>query len=225
MKRDQPLNDSEGFAAAKDLDARLAAAFSKTSAIALAILDNQRRFRFVNKALVTIHNSVPADAFVGSTFRDILGDAATEVDVRFQRVGYLGETPAAEVAVKLPARAELGFWIEKNFAIQGKSGSVIRIVSLAVEITENRKLQEYFRQVCGERLWNNDQYQWRTRELHNAIDGYHAAVARNLEVLSHCTVEPERIPDLLTQSMEELDENIRKLTSVAARCFPIDPQH
>ena len=50
---------------------RLIPALSKTTEIALGILDNRLRFQHVNPALVAMHNGVPAEAFVGSTLRDI----------------------------------------------------------------------------------------------------------------------------------------------------------
>src|SRR6266436_5902433 len=112
---DDPLDNGHREGAVKDFDAQLSAAFFKTSAIGLAILDNQQRFQFVNNAVVAMHNSIPAEAFVGSTLRDIIGDATPEPEARFQRVFAAEETPAVEVTLLLPSRTELGYWIEKNF--------------------------------------------------------------------------------------------------------------
>jgi len=53
-----------------DLDAQLAS-FSKTSAIGLAILDNQYRFRFVNNAVVAMHNGIRAEVFGGTRIRSL----------------------------------------------------------------------------------------------------------------------------------------------------------
>src|SRR5882762_2205735 len=46
----------------------------------------------------------------------------------------------------------------------------------------------------------------------------------NLDRLSRCIREPERIPQQWAQSMEFL-EPMRKRASAVARCFPIDQQH
>jgi signal transduction histidine kinase len=224
MEKDRVLDNGKRSAGVKDLDADLAAAFSKTSAIALAILDDQRRYQFVNNALVAMHDGVPAEAFVGSTLRDIIGDAAPEAEARLQRVSVAGETPFLEVVVKLPARTEPGYWIEKDFPIHGRSGRVIQIASLAVEVTAQRKLENCFRKLGGELLWKNEEYQRLARELHDSIHAYHAALGMNLDNLSRCTRKPEKISELLARPSEFLDEAMRKLTSIVARCFPIHQQ-
>jgi PAS fold len=202
----------------------LIAALSKTPEIALAILDNRLRFQHVNPALVAMHNGIPAEAFVGSTFRDILGDAAPQAEPRFQRVAALGETPALEVSLKLPRRNELGYWIEKNFACKAKSGKALHITSISVEVTLDRKLEEVFRALAGNLLATSELHRRLARELHHAIDAYHTALGSNLERLSHCARDPAIIPELLPHSMETLDIAMQKLASVVARCFPAAQQ-
>ena len=202
----------------------LISALSKSPEISLGILDNRLRFQHVNPALVAMHNGVPAEAFVGSTFRDILGEAAPETEPRFQRVAAVGETPALEVSLKLPRRSELGYWIEKNFACKAKSGKVLYITSLAVEVTLDRKLEEVFRALAGNLLATSELHRRLARELHHVIDGYHTALGSNLERLSRCARDPARIPELLPHSMETLDIAIQKLASVIARCFPAAQQ-
>ena len=203
----------------------LSVAFSKTSVVGLAILDDQLRFRFVNDALVAMHNSIPAPAFVGSTIPDILGEAGAVAETRLRRVSVSWETPATEVAAILPSRTELGYWVEKLFRITDKSGKVTQVVSLSVEVTGTRKLEEHFRKLASEPLWRNQEHQRLARELHDAIDGYHAAVGMNLNLLGHYASHPERIPELLEASSEFLDESIRRLTSVIATCFSTHRQH
>lgn len=202
----------------------LIAALSKNPEIALGVLDNRLRFQYVNPALVAMHNGVPAEAFVGSTLRDILGNAAPETEARFQRVVALGETPVLEVSLKLPGRNELGYWIEKDFVCKAKSGKALHITSMAVEVTLDRKLEEVFRALAGNLLATSEAYRRLARELHRAIDGYHTALASNLERLSRFARDPARIPELLPHSMETLDTAIQKLASVVARCFPAAQQ-
>lgn len=103
-------------------------------------------------------SSPPADAFVGSTIRDIIGDSATEPKARLRRVEVVGETPAAEITLTLPSRNERGYWIEKNCAIKAASGTVIEIASLAVEVTADRNLEECFRKLDNEVLRKNPNY-------------------------------------------------------------------
>jgi PAS domain S-box-containing protein len=221
-KEDYPLDNAKQLGAVKNLDAQqLAAAFSKTSAVALAIFDNQLRFRTVNNAMAAI-NGLPAEPFVGKTIRDVIGDAAPESEARLRRVLAAGETLPVEVSTKLPTRTELGYWIVKNFTIKGWSGRVTQIASLAVEVTAERNLEQRFRELGGDQLLRNEDYQRLAQELHDAIDGYHAALGVNLERLTHYASDPEKIPELLDQSTEFLDDRMRKLASAIARCFPID---
>jgi transcriptional regulator with PAS, ATPase and Fis domain len=222
-RRDEPLGSEPGLGAVKRLTAQLAAAFSKTSAVALAIFDNQLRFRAINNAMAAI-NGVPAESLIEKTIREIIGDAAPEPEVRLRRVLAAGETPPVEVSMKLPTRTEPGYWIVKNFIIKGRSGRLTQIASLAVEVSDNRNLEQNFRKLGSELPWKNQEYHRLARELHDAIDGYHAAVKVNLNRLSQYPSDPERIPELLEQSMEFLDERMRKLAAAVARCFPTDQQ-
>jgi signal transduction histidine kinase len=208
----------------RDVEEKLITVFSKTSAIGLAIFDNQRRFRFVNDAVVTMHNGIPAEAFVSSTIRDIIGDAASGPEARQQRVFLAGEAPPIEVTVMLPSRTEIGYWIEKNFAIKGRSGRITQVVSLAVEVTGNRKLEKYFQKLSGELLWKNKRHQQLAQELHDAISQYHVALRISLDRLSRCSTDPERIPELLADSAHSVDERMQKLRLVVAKCFPIHGQ-
>ncbi|HZP63065.1 MAG TPA: PAS domain-containing protein [Terriglobales bacterium] len=197
---------------------------SKTPEIALGILDNRLRIQYVNPALVAMHNGIPAEAFIGNTLRDIIGNAAPETEARLQRVVALGETPAREVIVKLPARNELGYWIEKAFARKTKSGKALHITTLSVEVTLDRKLEELFRALAGNLLVTSGLHRHLASDLHHAVDGYHTALGSNLERLSRYARDPARIPELLPHSMETLDIAMQNLASVVARCFPAAQQ-
>lgn len=205
-----------------DLDAQLIAPFSKTSAIGLAVFDNQYRFRFVNDAVVAILNGIPAEAFVGSTIRDMLGSAARESEARVKRVSLGAETPTIEVAAMLPPRTELGYWIEKNFPIKGQSGRVTQIASLTVEVTAQRQLENRFRELGGNQLQRNEAYRRLAQELHDSIEEYHTALGTSLDRLSRCTRDPERIPELLAESTDFLNMPMQKLACAIDRCFPLD---
>jgi len=224
MKRkDEPLDNGHRLGDFKDFDAQLLAAFSKTSAIEVAIYDSQLRFLAVNKAASAVPG-IPPEAFVGRTIRDIIGDAAAEPEARLRRALVADEIPAAEITSVLPTRGELGYWILKSVPIRCQSGRVGQMVSLAVEVTAQRKLEKHFRKLGGELLWRKEQYQWLARDLHDSINEYHAALGMSLDRLGGCTRNPEKIPELLAQS-DFLDGHMRKLASAVARCFPIDRQH
>jgi signal transduction histidine kinase len=222
-RRDEPLGSEHGLGAVKRLDAQLAAAFAKTSAIGFTIFDNELCIRAVNNATAQVIGS-PVEAAIGNTMRDIIGGAAPAAEARLRRVLVAGESPPAEITAMLPKRRELGYWIQKIVPIQGRSGRITQVASLAVEVTAQRNLEQRFRELGGELLSRNEEYQRLARELHDAIDGYHAALGMNLDRLSQHVSDPERIPELLDQSMEFLDERMRKLAAAVARCFPTDQQ-
>jgi hypothetical protein len=207
-----------------DKSAHLPTAFSCTSAIGFVVLDEKLRFQVVNRAVSDMHG-IPAEAFVANALHDILGDAASEPEARLKRTLITGETQPVEVSVMLPLRAELGYWIEKNFPIKGRSGKTMQIASIAVEVTANRKLEERFCKLAGQQLWQNEGYRRLARDLRESIDSYHIALGRTLDRLSRCSRDPERIPELLTQPAEFLDPPMQKLASAVARCFPLDQHH
>lgn len=207
-----------------DTAAQLVAALSCSSEIGLVVFDKQHRFQVVNNVVAAMHHGIPAEVLVGKTMRDIIGEAALQPEARLQDLLRAGETPSTEVSVMLPTRTEPGYWIEKNFTIKDGAGRVMQIGSLGVEVTPQRKLEGHFRRLAGDLLRRNEYYQQLARELHDSIRGYHAAVGMSLDHLSRCTRDPERIPELLAQSMDFLDKPMRKLASAIARCFPIE-QH
>ncbi len=195
------------------------AAFSQTSAIGLAVYDNQLRFRAVNNAAAA-PTGAPAEAFAGKTLRDIIGDAAPGPEARLRRVLVSDGTPSIEVTAMLPTRTDPGYWIEKNFPIKGREGRVNQIVSLAVEVTAHRKLEQSFHKLAGELLWTkSSEYRRLAGKLHHSIDQYNAALAISLDRLSRQCREPEKIPELLAQSMEVLDERMQQLMLTHIQMF------
>src|SRR5438552_17706447 len=104
MKRkDEPLDNGHRLGDFKDFDAQLLAAFSKTSAIEVAIYDSQLRFLAVNKAASAVPG-IPPEAFVGRTIRDIIGDAAAEPEARLRRAYVADELSAAAITSVLSTR-------------------------------------------------------------------------------------------------------------------------
>jgi len=203
---------------------RLVASFSNASAIELAVYDNQLRFLAVNNAASAV-GGIPPEAFVGKTSRDIFGDAASGQEARLRRVRVAGETPSIKATAMLPQRTERAYWIQKFFPIRGRSGKVTQLASLSVEVTAYRKLENCFHKLGSQSLSENTEYKRLARELHHSIKKYHVALGLSLDALSRSAGNPDRIPELLAQSMEFLDEHMRKLACVVARCFPTDQHH
>jgi len=203
---------------------RLVASCSNVSAIELAVYDNQLRFLAVNNAASAV-GGIPPEAFVGKTSRDIFGDAASGQEARLRRVRVAGETPSIKATAMLPQRTERAYWIQKFFPIRGRSGKVTQLASLSVEVTAYRKLENCFHKLGSQSLSENTEYKRLARELQHSIKKYHVALGLSLDALSRSAGNPDRIPELLAQSMEFLDEHMRKLACVVARCFPTDQHH
>ena len=121
---------------------QLLAAFFSASNVGLSIVDTQLRYVAVNKALADM-NGVAAEAHLGKSMRDILGDAAKVVEPILHRVVLTGQ-PVMNVALalQLPTRRQLGHWIVHYFPINSASGKEMRIGVVVVEVTEQKKLEE-----------------------------------------------------------------------------------
>lgn len=147
-------------------------------------------------------HGVPAEAHIGMSLRDITGDETPHAEALLRPVLDTGQTHWLEVGRMLPGRTELGYWIANYFPLQSRAGRVEQVGTLCVEVTEQRELEEHFRKLGNELLWKKEEYHRLSRELHESINEYHAALGMRLDRLSRCTSNPERIPELLGRSME-----------------------
>lgn len=203
--------------------ASLFAAFSNASAIGLALCDKQLRYRAINSALAAM-NGIPAKAHLGNSVRDILGDVAAEVEPPLRRVFVTGQSVLLhDLRATLPTRTKPGYWIRDYFPIKDAGGRVEQVGSLVVEVTEQRVLEDFFREPASEspRTKTKENW-WLSRELHNSINQYHAALTTSLDRLIQQT---EKSAELYAQSVESLNQRIvtlQTLASVAACRFPID---
>ena len=128
---------------------KLLEAYFRSSTVGLGILDSELRYLAINSTLAGI-NGKPAPDHIGRTVREILGDAAEQIEPEVRRV-FSTRQPVTdlEVSVRLPTRAEIGYWIEHFFPIKDEDDSVRRVVVIVVEITEQRKLEESLKHVGG----------------------------------------------------------------------------
>jgi len=207
----------------------LLAAFSDTSAIGFAVVDDQLRYLAINKALAAM-TGVPAAAHLGKTIRDILGDAATQIENTCRTVFGTGRAVLqAELKATLPTRTAAGYWIRNCYPIHDRAGKVKQVVALVVEVTAQRKLDEAIGELTGKFLHKHTKEQfWLAKELHDSINQYHAALATSLDCLSQRTEKPEIGIASLAQSVESLDQRIvamQNVVSDAASIFTSYRQH
>lgn len=203
---------------------RLLAAFSHTSAIGFAILDRNLRYQAINGSLARI-NGIPAKAHLDVHIRDLFGEIAEKIgEPACHRVFDRGESCHVEVRnVVLPGRPQSRFsGLTTNFPIKDGTGSVQQVAIVVVEVTQQRKLEEFFRKLASELRHRKAQETfWRARALQDAVEQYHTALSVSLDILlgSH-----DKSTQLLTQSIAALDQRIvamGALLSSIGSGFPI----
>ena len=123
------------------------AAYFSASRVGLVVLDSDLRFVAINQTLAEI-NGIPAEAHLGKTVREMLGDLAEVIEPSFRRV-LATQQPVLnlEISSVLPTRTEPGHWIGHYIPIQDATGRVTQIGGVVVEITEQKKLEESLRGV------------------------------------------------------------------------------
>jgi len=219
------VQHSGAFAALGDSQ-RLLAAFSHASAIGLAILDKQLRYQAVNDALAGM-NGRPVEEHPGKTIRDILGDAAAEVERSYQRLFATGQLFLHhELTAILPTRTEPGYWIRNYFPIKDAAARVEQVGVLVIEVTAVKKLAECFSKftACFVGKSSRQEYVSHARELQDSVQEYQAALLTTLDHLTQQWRDLETSADeQLAPSIELLDRRIvamGMLVSLVASRFP-----
>jgi PAS fold len=169
-------------------------------------------------------NGVPAKMHLGNSVHDILGDVAAGVEPLLRRVFVTGQAVLLhDLRATLPTRTKPGYWIRHYFPIKDAGGRVQQVGTLIVEVTTQRKLEEFFLEPASELPHTKTKENWwLSRELHSSVNQYHATLITSLDRLIQ---QPEKSTELFAQSVELLDRRIvtlQTLASVAACCFPLD---
>jgi formate hydrogenlyase transcriptional activator len=121
---------------------KIIAAYFSSSTVGLCILDPELRYLAINQALAEM-NGIPPAEHLGKTVREVLGHFADAVEPQFQRVLNTGEPVLnLEISAVLATRSDAGHWIEHFIPTKDPQGSVTRIGVIAVEITEQKRLEE-----------------------------------------------------------------------------------
>ena len=134
---------------------QLLGGFFSASTVGLCILDDQLRYKAINGILAQM-NGIPAEAHLGKTVGEIIGNRVKEIQPAFERVLISGEPVLNfELKAELPTRAELRYWIANCFPIRDHNGRVKQIGAAVVEVTEQKKLEQSLhivsRTLCQER--------------------------------------------------------------------------
>ena len=125
----------------------LLGAYFNASRVGFCILDTDFRYLAINHTLAEM-NGIPAEAHLGKSVREMLGDFAELIEPHFRRV-LETQQPILdlEISSTLHNRTEPGHWIEHYIPIKDTTGKVTQIGVVAVEVTEQKKLEESLRGV------------------------------------------------------------------------------
>jgi formate hydrogenlyase transcriptional activator len=136
-------DSAQAFLASEEL---LGAYFS-ASRVGLCTLDAGFRYLAINQTLAAI-NGVSADAHLGKSVREILGDIAELVEPQLKKI-FETRQPVLnlEISSVLPTRTEPGHWIVHYIPLKNAAGEVTQIGVVVVEITDLKNLQESLRDV------------------------------------------------------------------------------
>ena len=128
---------------------QLLAAYFKSSTMGLCVLDQQLRYLAINNTLAEM-NGIPPAAHLGKTVREVLSDAAHPIELGLQRVLATGQPVLdLEISALLPARKEVGHWIEHYFPIKSAENTIDRVGAVVMEVSKQKKLEESFRALTG----------------------------------------------------------------------------
>jgi formate hydrogenlyase transcriptional activator len=201
---------------------QLLAAHFKASKVGLCILSADLRYLAINPTHAAFHD-IPAEAHLGKSIHEVLGDLAGLVEPHFRRVLAEGQILKQEISAVLPGRAEPGHWIEHFIPIKDAAGKVTQIGVVVIEITEQKKLEESLRGV-SETLREQKKRQqvmmevgrvlgakWDARQIFPKISAYLRRVLR--QEYAALAVHDEKSGQLVRQAM---DFPLRKGSTVVA---------
>jgi DNA-binding CsgD family transcriptional regulator len=115
-------------------------ALLRSSTVGIAVCDRKLRFHTINQALASM-NGIPAPDHIGKKLHQILGSVAARVIPAFERVFDTGAPLSNFILVgQLPARTEVAQWVEDYYPIKNKSGKVVQVCVIALEVSPSESI-------------------------------------------------------------------------------------
>jgi signal transduction histidine kinase len=200
---------------------QLLAAFSSTPSVGVTIYDPELRIQFINQALAE-RTSLPLQAHLGKTIREIVGDATAQVEAASRKVFATGKPLSnVEIREKLPARDEVGYWVASFFPLLDSAGQVRQVGAVTVDITKQKKLEESLHALSGGLIRIRDEEQRRlAHELHDSINQHHVALKMNLGRLTRSKALPKDVARLVKESVQLLDECMAQTRTISYLLHP-----
>ena len=131
---------------------QLLAALLGSSTVGIAVCDRQLRYQAVNQALASM-NGIPARAHISKKLHQILGSIAARVAPAFEHVFETGEPLSNfKLTAQLPARTEIGHWIEDYYPIKNGSGKVVQVGAIVLEVSRMKCIDQALLRLTKNRL-------------------------------------------------------------------------
>lgn len=200
---------------------QLLTGFFGASSVGFAIFDRELRFQAINKVLADM-NGVPAEAHLGKTVAELLGEAGRRIESEFKRVLETRKPVLnVDLTLHLPTRTEQGHWNESYFPIMDSSGQVKQIGVVVVEVTDRKKLEKSVHTLNHKLLRTQHDEQRRiARDLHDSVSQYHAAMKMCLAALAHDGVSPTRQRRALNEAIQLLEDCISETRTISHLLHP-----
>ncbi|MGA9471340.1 MAG: LuxR C-terminal-related transcriptional regulator [Terriglobales bacterium] len=117
--------------------------------LGFGVLDEQLRYRAVNKALATM-NRVAPQAHLGRTIRDVIGEPAVMLEAPFRHVVFSAHPVSVQFWAKLLNRKKPSHWIVNYFPIACAKGSTKLVGAVVVETSRPNEAQQLFRGIADQ---------------------------------------------------------------------------
>ena len=221
----EPASHKPGIRGLEEIE-HLLATFSHTSAIGIAICDNQLRYQSVNTALAAT-NGISVEAHLGNTIRDVLGQAAEAVVPALTKVLATGEAMSNQFAVRLPSREGIVHCVVSYFPVKRAANRGPWLGGILVETTALKRLHQLCSRLTdGSVGMRGKERYWRIRELESSLNQYFEALTISLaSVAQHVWQSDKSADEQMAPAIESLDKRIlvmRTLVSAVAERFSID---
>lgn len=117
--------------------------------LGFGVLDEQLRYRAVNRALATM-NRVSPRAHLGKTVRDVIGEPALMLEAPFRHVVLSSHPVSVEFWAKLLNRKKPSHWIVNYFPMACTKAGVKLVGAVVAESARQNNAQELFRGITNQ---------------------------------------------------------------------------
>ncbi|HEU5116355.1 MAG TPA: PAS domain-containing protein, partial [Isosphaeraceae bacterium] len=114
---------------------------------AITLLDRDLRYVQINETMASIHGK-PVSEYLGRTFREVLPEAAGQFEAELREVVETGRPKLNRFFEgRVPAQpGKRGRWVGNWFPVRTVDGQVLGVGVIAMEITEQMRVEEALRQ-------------------------------------------------------------------------------